>query len=193
MCGDKKLDSKPTRLSQPGTYHVRFANVDRRLTVWVDSALPFGDGQAYDPPTKKGTKEIIRHPTTYDLEPASIGVRGGAALGVYKLKLWRDTYYLSSHHDYTDNRAAGYDETVAEEVFTEPSRWADDYKLQSYSMYVQPGHYLCLGDNSPSSSDSRVWREGDEERYGGGLVPERLLLGRALAIYYPFYRFGRIE
>jgi signal peptidase I len=42
---------------------------------------------------------------------------------------------------------------------------------------VQPGHYLCLGDNSPESSDSRQW----------GAVPERLMLGRALAVYYPFY------
>jgi signal peptidase I len=43
-------------------------------------------------------------------------------------------------------------------------------------MYVQPSHYLCLGDNSPESSDGRYW----------GLVPQRLLLGRALMVYYPF-------
>ena len=50
-------------------------------------------------------------------------------------------------------------------------------------MYVQPGHYLCLGDNSQASSDSRDW----------GLVPERLMLGRALLVYYPFDRVGRIR
>ena len=42
---------------------------------------------------------------------------------------------------------------------------------------MQPGHYLCLGDNSTESSDSRDW----------GAVPERLMLGRALMVYYPFY------
>jgi signal peptidase I len=54
--------------------------------------------------------------------------------------------------------------------------------------YVQPGHFLCLGDNSPHSSDGRAW----------GLVPERLMLGRALMVYYPFpplgeKRFGPIH
>ena len=50
-------------------------------------------------------------------------------------------------------------------------------------MYVQPGHYLCLGDNSQASSDSRDW----------GLVPHRLMLGRALAVYYPIERIGPIR
>ena len=44
------------------------------------------------------------------------------------------------------------------------------------TLYVQPDHYLCLGDNSPESSDGRTW----------GLVSRRLLLGRAMLVYYPF-------
>ncbi len=46
------------------------------------------------------------------------------------------------------------------------------------TFYVQPGHYFCLGDNSGQSSDSRVW----------GLVPERLMLGRAVFIFFPLDR-----
>jgi signal peptidase I len=49
--------------------------------------------------------------------------------------------------------------------------------------YVQPDHFLCMGDNSPESSDGRSW----------GLVPKRLLLGRAMMVYYPFARAGRIR
>ena len=45
-----ELDSKPTKLRGPGTYQVRFANIDARLTVWVDRELPFGDGKDYQPP-----------------------------------------------------------------------------------------------------------------------------------------------
>ena len=46
-----------------------------------------------------------------------------------------------------------------------------------------PGHYFCLGDNSSSSSDGRDW----------GLVPERLMLGRAVVVYWPLSRIGVIK
>ena len=49
--------------------------------------------------------------------------------------------------------------------------------------YVQPGCYLCLGDNSAQSSDSRVW----------GLVPERLMLGKAVFVFWPYNRVGFIH
>jgi type IV secretory pathway protease TraF len=54
-------------------------------------------------------------------------------------------------------------------------------KLDTY--YVQPGHYLCMGDNSSQSSDGRMW----------GLVPDRLMLGRAVFIFFPFDRIGFIR
>src|SRR5215475_9056529 len=47
---DEQLDVKPTRMKAPGNYMVRLANVDARLTVWVDRELPFGDGKEFDPP-----------------------------------------------------------------------------------------------------------------------------------------------
>ncbi len=43
-----------------------------------------------------------------------------------------------------------------------------------------PDEYFALGDNSPHSSDSRDW----------GVVPERLLLGKAVVVYFPFWPFG---
>ncbi|MFM7540731.1 MAG: signal peptidase I [Planctomycetota bacterium] len=48
---------------------------------------------------------------------------------------------------------------------------------------VPPGHYLCLGDNSTHSSDSRSW----------GTVPGRLMLGRAVGVYWPLGRIGLIR
>jgi signal peptidase I len=48
---------------------------------------------------------------------------------------------------------------------------------------VQPEHYFMLGDNSQESSDSRMW----------GLVPRRLLLGKAYFVYYPFSRAGSLR
>jgi signal peptidase I len=146
--GTEELDQKQTNIKKPGSYRIRFANVDERLIVWVDGSLPFGDGVAYRP-TRKTDKY-----TDNDLEPASVGVQG-AAVHLDDLQLWRDTYYTNAQGTYT--------------------------------LYVQPGHYLCMGDNSPQSSDSRSWGRQDAGDQRGGLVPERLMLGRALLVYWPFW------
>src|SRR5262249_27069460 len=79
------LETKDTPMKMPGKYRLRFADFDERLTVWVDSSLPFGDGVVYKPPRLYG-------PTKNDLQPASIGVRK-AGVAVSRLKVWRDTYY----------------------------------------------------------------------------------------------------
>jgi signal peptidase I len=152
---EQELARKETSLRKPGTYRIRFANVDERLIVWVDGSLPFGDGVPYDSPPRAGDSLKEEKARPNDLEPASIGVKG-AALSVTDLSLWRDTYYT--------NKSGVRD---------------------VYTMYVQPGHYLCMGDNSPQSSDSRSWDRQDRNDGRGGLVPERLMLGRALFVYWP--------
>ncbi|HVS37630.1 MAG TPA: S26 family signal peptidase, partial [Gemmataceae bacterium] len=169
---DKPLNDqpKPTALKGGGKHSVRFANVDQRLTVWVDDALPFGDGVPYDPPKTEGpTKEN-------DLDPANIGMKGVGGT-VSGLRLWRDTYYtIARNGDPTvPDAGSGVD-------FADPT-WDKLRDLPTRTMYVQPGNYLCLGDNSPRSSDGRFW----------GLVPERLLLGKAVVIFYPIDRIARIK
>jgi hypothetical protein len=170
---DEKIGSAKTMVSGKGrTYKLRFADVDEKLTVWVDNALPFGDdGVSYS----TAALNVASGPTVEnDLEPASIGIQTGAAK-VKKLKLLRDTYYTN------DPRGADY-----EIDFGNPSTWAKMDRLDDEhvrTIYIQPGHYLCLGDNSPESSDGRSW----------GCVPERLLLGRALLVYYPLGRAGKIR
>jgi len=166
--GEEKLAEHKTSMGGKGTYQVRFANVDERLVIWVNKELPFGEGVTYQPPKERG-------PFKNDLQPASIGVEG-AAVAVHKLSLWRDTYYTL--------QAGAADASVGQQggpqnwhqALSEPDKWDDLRKLQAKTLYVQPGHYLCFGDNSPASSDGRTW----------GLVPKRLLLGRALFVYYPF-------
>jgi signal peptidase I len=170
-------DPTLTKLSKPGTYLVRFANVDQRLTVWVDKTLPFDQGVSYQPSRELGPTQ------GNDLEPASIGVRGPVSLTVQKLKLGRDTYYT---------QGVEHEEGLTEKEWEDPQKW-DTYQRGPTSFYVQPGHYFCMGDNSPASSDSRSWDKESLSTYIGGLVPERLMLGRALAIYWPISRFGRIK
>jgi Signal peptidase, peptidase S26 len=161
------MDTRPTAL-QPGAHRLRFANVDERLLVWVDNNLPFGEGAPYSAPARSGPTE------ENDLKrPASIGVRG-TEVKVRHLKIWRDTYY-------TANLAAP--DAGAEVDFGKAADWEPLRNLPVRTYYVQPGHFLVLGDNSPESSDSRSW----------GLVPQRLLLGKALLLYYPFSRAGVVR
>jgi len=174
---------KPSKL-KPGSRHkLRFANVDQRLTVWVDGSLPFGDGHELNPRDRKG-------PTANDLTPAKIGCRG-TKVRIDHVKLFRDTYYTVGNGKPGDGAHSGVngsdgmfeDQSRLDWDWGTPGQWDRLRNLPVMTLYVQPGHYLCLGDNSPSSSDSRSW----------GLVPERLMLGRALMVYYPFKRAGRIR
>jgi signal peptidase I len=168
---EQKLgEGRPTALNRKGTYKLRFANVDERLTVWVDGKLPFDAGIPYDPPKVEGPD------AANDFEPASIGIGQGSGVRVSKLRLFRDTYYTANHDSPSQADAPDAD-------FGDPSTWGSLRRPRTLSMYVQPGHYLCMGDNSPESSDGRSW----------GTVPQRLLLGRAVVVYWPISRAGRIR
>lgn len=149
------MGEQPTKITS-GKHDLRFANMDSRLTVWVDGkALPFGPAADYVPVISEKSE-----PTSADLEPARIGAVG--SVEVTEVKVWRDVYY-------TCNSA------------TTDAEGRHQCGVQTY--YVQPGHYFCLGDNSAASADGRSW----------GLVPERLMLGRAVVVYWPLSRIGVIK
>lgn len=172
---EETLGKQPTAMNQRGTYRLRFANVDRRLSVWVNDQLPFGGGVSYQPPAERG-------PTEHDLQPARIGAFG-CGVTVSHLRLWRDTYYTAALMSPADGDAgSGPEWGHTSDAWSDPSRWEPLRNLPVRAFYVQPGHYFFLGDNSSNSSDSRFW----------GLVPERLLHGRVVMIYYPFSRVGPV-
>ncbi len=167
--GDKteELGTAATAFKGAGTFRVRLANADDRLIVWVNGRLAFGDGVSYQ------AAERLAPTRENDLNrPVSVGAKGGR-FTVRHLKINRDVYYTAapSSGDIQLDPA-------------NPDKWAADFDgLPKASYYVQPGHYLCMGDNSTESADSRSW----------GLVPQRLMLGRAVLVYFPFTRVGRIR
>jgi signal peptidase I len=170
---EQELDSRPTELKKAGSYEIRLANVDERLTVWVNGKLPFDSGVAYQPPRSRG-------PYQNDLQPARVGVESGA-VSIEKLRLDRDTYYtICRGSNPSSSDAESGEWYYGSPSWENPDEWRPLQQLPFKTIYVQPGHYLCMGDNSPESSDGRSW----------GLVPRRLMLGRALFVYYPFYPFG---
>jgi signal peptidase I len=204
--GDEELGTAaPTRISRPGTYALTFANVDGRLTLWVDRDLPFGDGRHYPPRSEPAV------PDSADLEPVRIAAQH-AAIAVGDLILKRDIYYTldPSEPDYANlGETARYESSALFELLADPERFAGLSHRAPREFRIAPGHYLMLGDNSPWSSDGRAWgrtdqinpdrpdRGWDDSGRASWEVPETLLIGKAFCVYWPHlkpiwpnWRFG---
>jgi signal peptidase I len=181
----KEMGSHATSITKGGRYALRLANFDGRLTVWVDDAIvPFGTDQTDYLPWAP-TTNIEPFPENDLLRPARIGVRGDVK--ATRVSLWRDLQYRCSRPDLPNLDHNGGDmRRKAEELRQETLEgWGGHIpacgSVQTY--YVQPGHYLMFGDNVNSSADSRSW----------GQVPNRLMLGRAIVVYWPPSRIGVIK
>ncbi len=188
----EELGKADTRVKATGKYMIRLANIDARLTLWVDRDLPFGQGVEYHPPEIPKKDEVVsaeemhkrRGPTANDLQPASLGAKN-AKVKAEHVRIWRDTYYTASADSPADyaTRGANPRDIMPPEAWGNPEKFDPIRQQRHFVKKVEPGHFLCLGDNSPASSDGRAW----------GLVPERLMLGRALMVYFPLHRLGVIR
>lgn len=154
------LGEAETKINKAGKYHLRLANFDCRLTVWVDKKpLVFATQGDYPPPPRTGlvATELDR------TEPVRIGSKGNVVFT--STQIYRDIMY----HHRSDLRFP---------LTSDPPQY-NGFDI----FYIHPDHYLMLGDNSAASQDSRDW----------GLVPKRLILGKAVAIYWPLDRIGVIK
>jgi len=149
-----------TSIHGPGTYDVSFANVDEQLFLWVNGHVVDFNGPTTYP--SLGNNEPVKlarsSETATDLSPAGIAVEGGAAVEVSHVKLLRDIYYTADENN-SELQRAGF------------IRQQDVSTVKD----LGPGQYFMMGDNSPESADSRYW----------GKVDRRLLIGKALFIYWP--------
>jgi signal peptidase I len=149
------LASRSCAVKGSGKYNLRFANVDCRLRVWVDGRnVDFGSDGDYAPAESAqfDEKDINREGWYWPND-----VEAPANIGAKGNVTVR---HLRLDRDIYYTRG-GHGE---------------------FLYYVQPGHYMCLGDNSAQSSDSRTW----------GTVPERLMLGKAVFVFWPGIPENRI-
>jgi signal peptidase I len=182
-----------TEINQAGTYDVVFANVDGRLTLWVNGRLPFGEGRTYD------TSLDSAAPTVADLEPSRVAARG-ATIRLESLVLRRDIYYTlePTESDYSNlDGSARIKSSALLELLSDPARFPGLVRYPARDYSIGPKRYLMLGDNSPWSRDGRAWGSSDQidpEIPGQGWdmsgrasweVPEALLIGKAFCVYWP--------
>ena len=73
-----------------------------------------------------------------------------ARVELSEIKVFRDMYYIGEYDHGTDSQITS-------------------------SVQLGDGEYFAMGDNGPSSSDSRYWRH----------VPEANLMGKAFAVFWP--------
>lgn len=197
-----------TRINGKGAYKIMYANADDQICLWVNNRLV-----EFDAPDYIRTSQIVPSWTPEnhgDAEPLAIGARD-LKLSVSRLKVLRDIYYTAATS--RDQIAAEFLSTgawsPAEQVqqrrvlFQSPKEWSlpeskkifNKNKGRNKPMFpLGEGQYFPMGDNSPSSLDARVWN-------GPHYLPEELLIGRAMFVYWPhslnspipyFPNFGRM-
>ncbi|MBL8848279.1 MAG: signal peptidase I [Planctomycetaceae bacterium] len=172
---ETELATAATPITGPGSYSVAFANVDDRLCLWIDGSLvEFGEGTAY---SRSGLSNNT--PTDNDLTPVGIAVRGAAAV-VSGLLVERDIYYRAQSN-FLDTDPFWRSLTAN---LDRPAGWSEVYRNSSLDydqldLTIPPDHYLALGDNSPRSSDSRLWAPSQQT------VPRDYLVGKAFFTYWP--------
>ncbi len=185
-----------TSLDGPGSYRVAFANFDDQLLLWIDGELiAFDGGTAYDVDKIFGDRSEILPQTSGedagDLAPAGIGARS-AKLAVTRLQLWRDIYYIAdnglSQARNGNNLISDYDApSDIENLLSDPERWGVFATRRSVKFPLQEDQYFVMGDNSAESADARLWSRGSEDGGipGGDYLERRLLIGKALCVYWP--------
>ena len=188
--------SATTSIRGPGTYRLRMSNVDHELRLWVNGyRITFPTATTYD------SDPLVYPDVSHDdgdLAPAAVGGQG-QALTVRHLRVLRDKYYIACRQQVGVYRGEEYQETPSADVtgsyqkeisylLSNPQDPRLERMLRSRGEVLLPlekDQFLPLGDNSPASSDARYWPDRHLDYWDGAYVDRRLLVGKALFIYWP--------
>jgi signal peptidase I len=187
--------SANTRVRGGRSFVIRYANVDDEIRLWVNAKLiEFNSSAKYEP------RRLVR-PTWSasdpgDLEPAGVGTDGATATFT-RLQLFRDIYYVAVNDSSDHHGENSLDPTSALALYRSPQRWSQQRDFfdtrERVEFFVEDNCFMPLGDNSPASSDARLW---DSVAYANGLddnigfhpypyFERKYLIGKAVMIYWP--------
>ncbi len=160
-----------------GKHTIRYTNVDAELRLSID-----GKRIEFNGPTTYAPRDDAQPVTTLDdpgdLAPVGIGACG-AAFHVEHLRVWRDVYYIATSSGFHEYPIAIGPRQIRQ-ILNTPSIWEETDLFKSRGTFeytLEDNQFFPMGDNSPQSSDARMWSEHFFER--------DLLIGRALLIYWP--------
>jgi signal peptidase I len=181
-----------TTIRGAGRHQVMFANFDQQLRLWVNgTAVAFDDANdGVNYPKLENDLPRTSADDPLDLAPAGVGSQG-AGLAVRHLKLWRDLYYVAARGlfgplaDYDGNHTiASLNYAQLYSFWSDPDQWylgdgvSPFAQRRQVSFPLAADQFFMLGDNSPASSDARLWN-------GEKFVARELLIGQALFIFWP--------
>ena len=175
-------------------YRVEFWHVDQSMSIFVNGRRA-GEPLNYDWAPRTRLEQAFdmpfdawsqRSPRLQPVEPRLRWSFSGSPLSLHRVRVDRDLYYRADTLTTQATKNAtppGYEALVRSGT---PAFGTHPDKLA----VLGPDHFFMLGDNSPASSDSRLW--GNPHPYvvemiddSPFLVHRKLLLGRAWVVYFP--------
>ena len=153
LCSDGKVAKAAKPFAPTGEHLIEFSAIDARATIRIDGEV-LAVFENTDP-KQSSAKHVSRMPTSRS--SAKFGA-AGCDVSARDVRIWRDIYYTSVRLD-RPSYAVGR-----------------EFKLGE-------GEYFMMGDNSPSSFDSRSW----------GVVKESSLIGSAFFVFWPLHRWRFIN
>jgi signal peptidase I len=115
----------------------------------------------------------------------------------------RDVYYIATNDDFgPEQMTMDYDSprnpttfegraipqlNTARELFAQPEAWPRFLTRRRVPFEVHDHQLFVMGDNSPESKDCRLWTDGDlvSGIPGGRYLDRRLLIGKAVCVFWP--------
>lgn len=180
-----------TSVRGAGRHRFRLSNLDNELVLWVDeSVVKFDRPLTYE--SDPDARPVTSAEDLGDLAPAGIGAKG-AQLHVRQARILRDVYYIATRDSLsmpTDYEGADFHNndsrgervaSVVNRVLNNPSMWESSKLFQlrrAVSFEMLEDQFFPMGDNSPQSSDARMW---GRQHY----VERELLTGKAVLVYWP--------
>jgi signal peptidase I len=182
---------------EPGRVtNVEFCHVDQSLELHVDGEVLLRGEYNWGPSERllhatgkagRDYTDISHSGNDLPLAAAYGGTRpsvqwdfNGSPATLYRVGLARDLYYEAAKF-----QRGGWGPALA----THPMNLAS----------LGEDQFFVMGDNSPSSKDGRLWEEVDpwvSDQIDGtiGIVPRKLLLGKAFFVYFPapYRAFGSV-